>query len=103
MRRNEVQPGTGEWLRFYRERAGLTQRQLASAAGVSYVTVNHLENDRRAASDRVARLLSKALTAELPKQLKVKPEDLFPENDLPTPTEIVLDFLAAYQERRKRG
>ena len=88
MRRNELQPGYGDWLRFYRDRDGYTQRQLAEDAGVSYVTVNHLENGRRAASERVARLLAD--------ELEVRPEDLFPGDRLPTPNQIVERFLKRY-------
>ncbi len=94
MRRNEVQPGTGEWLRFYRERAGLTQRQLAGAAGVSYVTVNHLENDRRAAWDRVTRLLAS--------ELGVKSKDVFPTDGRLAPTEIIERYLKHLRKARKK-
>ena len=34
-------------LKTYRGTAGLTQVQLASILGVSYATVNHIENGRR--------------------------------------------------------
>lgn len=93
MRRNEVEPGYGEWLRFYRERAGFTQRQLANAAGVSYVTVNHLENDRRLASDRVARLLAK--------QLALKPGELFPEDGRLTPSAVIERYLKLLEKRKR--
>lgn len=92
MRQNEVQPGYGEWLRFYRERAGLTQRELAGDAGVSYVTVNHLENGRRRASERVTRLLSS--------ELGVEPAEMLFPPDLPTPTKIVERYLSHYRKRK---
>lgn len=73
----------------------MTQRELAEAAGVSYVTVNHLENDRRIASDRVTRLLAKAL--------RVKPASmLFPGDDLKTPTQILKRELRRYERKRSK-
>lgn len=89
----EVQPGNGEWLRFYRERAGLTQRELAAAAGISYVTVNHLENDRRMPSERVAKALAR--------ELRVKPRYLFPDDGMLTPSAVAEKYLKAYKRRRR--
>lgn len=43
----------GKWLRRYRERVGLTQREVAAAAGVTSQCISQLENDRRAASGAI--------------------------------------------------
>lgn len=40
----------GKWLRRYRERKGMTQREVADAAGVTSQCISQLENDRRSAS-----------------------------------------------------
>ena len=121
MRRNEVPPGYGEWLRYYRECAGFTQRQLAGEAAVSYVTVNHLENDRRLASDRVARLLATELRKRLRQLqrknklpevldddaklalLNVTADDLFPHDGRFTPTEVLGRYLKRLKKQEKAG
>ena len=93
MRRTQVEPGYGEWLRFLRERKGLTQRELAAGAGVSYVTVNHLENDRRVASERVARLLAR--------ELKAAPEDVFPDDGRRNPSYVLERYLKRWKAKHK--
>jgi transcriptional regulator with XRE-family HTH domain len=81
----------GAWLRFYREEVGMTQRELAKKADVGYVSINHLENDRRWATPDMTKALSKVL--------RVAPSELFPSAGTPSPSMIV----RAYLRRTKRG
>jgi len=90
MRRQRVPSGYGQWLRFHREQAGLTQRELANAAGLERMTLNALENDRHLPSQRTANVLSKVLG--------VTPRELFPDLDAPTPIEV----LEKHQRRRAK-
>ena len=48
-------------LREYREREGLTQTQLALMLGVSYSTINHIENGRRRITPPKARAWEKKI------------------------------------------
>lgn len=92
MRRYKVPDGYGQWLRFFRERAGLTQTELAAAAGIERQTLCHLENDRRLPSRRVANALARTLG--------VTAAELFPELDAPTPTEVLTRHVKARNRRK---
>lgn len=59
-------------LRPTRERAALTQRELAAKAGLSRVSVNHLENGGNARISSVRKLA---------KALSVKPVELMEEGN----------------------
>ena len=52
-------------LRHYRERRGLTQRQLAEKAKMSYVTVNQIEQGKQDARPGTAAKLAEALSVTI--------------------------------------
>src|SRR6266536_536750 len=53
--------GLARRLRDLRDRAGLSQRQLADEAGIDVTYLSKLENARQAGSERVLRALAEAL------------------------------------------
>jgi transcriptional regulator with XRE-family HTH domain len=57
----EEYAASGELLREQRERAGLTQEELARASGVARQTINRIESGHDKPHSRVIRLLAKAL------------------------------------------
>ncbi len=71
-----AEPGGGTPLRRLRRARGLSQRRLATAAGVSVSTVNRLELDRRAVP-------SAATRAAIADALGVNACDVFPDRSRP--------------------
>ncbi len=51
----------GQWMKWQRKAAGLTQRELAGLAYCSVVTIKKIESDQRRPSPELAQLLAKAL------------------------------------------
>lgn len=73
------------WLRVVRELRGMTQTDLAEASGVSKVALSKLENGHRQPQWGTVRRLAKALDVE--------PDQLFPDDDEPTPADVLADYL----------
>jgi transcriptional regulator with XRE-family HTH domain len=60
-------------LKEFREKALLTQEELARQVGISFVTLNRWENDKQRPSFRLLKQLARVL--------KVKPEELHLRGD----------------------
>lgn len=73
------------WLRIVRDLRGMSQRELAAASGVSQVAISKLENELRSPRWTTARVLADALG--------VPPEQLFPDDDQPSPADVLADYL----------
>ena len=56
-----TQPEFGRWLREQRQRLGITQQELASAAGMAAPTVGHIEREGRFAIKATRALLVETL------------------------------------------
>ena len=80
---------TADKLRAQRSKIGLTQAQIASAAGMSTVQYNGYENDRHEPSE--------ATMGRLAKALKSKPDDLW--YDAVEDPETAAGLKAALQKR----
>jgi putative transcriptional regulator len=81
------------WLSVYRQRAGLTQRELAKAAGVSYPTMSKLERGLLGPSVPVARRIARELNATV--------DALFPDDDVPTPLDVLAPHMVTTKRRKK--
>jgi transcriptional regulator with XRE-family HTH domain len=83
------------WLRVVRELRGLTQSKLAAAAGLSRVSVSHLENGHVEPNLRTMRALAKVLD--------VKPDQLFPDDDEPVPADVLAAHLGLGRNGTRRN
>ena len=62
-------------IRVWREHRGLSQQQLAEAAGISKPYLSQLEAGKREASQRAIRRLAKALRVDLGDLIRPEPKD----------------------------
>lgn len=74
----KLQPGLGEALRAARERQGLTQQQVAQAAGLSPVVYGRLERGFGSPSVRKLRELCTALNTSADTLLSLGPPEAIP-------------------------
>lgn len=76
---------TDNWLRFYREERGMTLEQLSEFAGISKVFLTNIEREHKGPSFKTARRLAA--------RLGVQVDELFPDEDFPTPKDMIRERL----------
>lgn len=89
MPRNQTPPSLS-WLAVYRIRSEMTAATLAERADISRPSMSKLESGRMRPSMATAKALSRIL--------RVSVEALFPDDDVPTPMEV----LASHMEKKRK-
>lgn len=78
------------WLSVYRQREGMSQAELAEASEVTRPNMSRYERGVKQPGMTTARRIAKALGVSV--------DALFPDDDVPTPMEM----LAPHMEKRKK-